>query len=75
MWNDEIVEEVRQVADQYAKEHHYDINDIYEDLKTKEQASGRQVVCFTPKLPTQDTTPLDKTADATSLAQRFIAAR
>jgi len=64
MWNDEIVEEIRQVADQYAKEHHYNINEIYDDLKTKEQASGRQIVCFTPKRPLQYAVPPDKKAVA-----------
>ena len=64
MWNDEIVEEVRQAADQYAREHHYDINEIYNDLKIKEQASGRLLVSFTPKRPRQYTAPSVNKADA-----------
>ena len=64
MWNDEIVDEVRQVADQYAKEHHYDIDEIYHDLKAKEQASGRQLVCFPPKRPTPSVNTPDNKADA-----------
>ena len=64
MWNDEIVEEVRQVADQYAKEHHYNIDEICNDLKAKEKASRRPVACFSPKRPPQYMLPPDNKADA-----------
>ena len=37
MWNDEIVDEVRRVREQYVAEHHDDLDEIYRDLLTKEQ--------------------------------------
>ncbi len=44
MWKDEIVEEIHQIRDRYAKSFNYDLNAIFEDLRKKEAESGREVV-------------------------------
>ena len=44
MWKDEIVEEIHQIRDNYAKSFNYDLNSIFEDLRKKEAESGREVV-------------------------------
>ena len=64
MWNDEIVEEVRRVRDAYAKEHHYDIDEMFRDLKAQERESGRTVVCTPPQRPTQSEIASYNKADA-----------
>ena len=45
---DEIVEEVRRIRQEYAKEHDYDLNKIFEDLKNADRGD-REVVSFSPK--------------------------
>lgn len=64
MSNDEIVDEVRQAREQYVATHHDDIDEIYNDLKAKEQASGRNTVCFPPKHPTRNTVTHNEDVDA-----------
>ena len=49
MWQDPIVEEVRQLREAYAEEFDYDLWAIHRDLKAQEEASGRKVVSFPPK--------------------------
>jgi hypothetical protein len=44
MWKDEIVEEIHQIRDNYAKSFNYDLNAIFEDLRKKQAESGREVV-------------------------------
>ena len=51
MWNDPIVEEVRQVRDEHAKKFNYDLRAIAEDLKKQQATSGRKVVALSPKKP------------------------
>jgi hypothetical protein len=46
-----VVEDVRRIRKAYAKQFGYDLKAIYRDLKTKEQASGRQLVSFPPRRP------------------------
>lgn len=64
MWNDEIVEDIRRVRDQYAREHHYDIDEIAKDIKAKQQASEHPLVCFPPKRPSSGIKPGDENVDA-----------
>ena len=45
-WNDEIVEEVRRVRDEYAAKFDYDISAICADIRKKQVESGRKVVSF-----------------------------
>jgi hypothetical protein len=44
MWKDEIVEEIHQIREAYAKSFDYDLDAIFEDLRKKEAESGRAVV-------------------------------
>jgi hypothetical protein len=44
MWTDEIVEEIHQIREQYAKSFNYDLDAIFADLRKKEAASGKKVV-------------------------------
>ncbi len=49
MWKDEIVEEVRRVRDEYAAKFNYDLDAIYEDIKTQEKQTKRKVVSLPPR--------------------------
>jgi hypothetical protein len=49
MWNDEIVEEIHQIREAYAKSFNYDLDAIFEDLRKKETESGREVVSLSRK--------------------------
>ena len=49
MWKDEIVEEVREARRVHAAAHGHDLRRIFEDLKRKQDASGRPVVTLQPK--------------------------
>jgi hypothetical protein len=49
MWIDEIVEEVRAIRDTHAARFDYDLDAIYQDLKTQEQHSQRRIVNLPPK--------------------------
>ena len=51
MWNDEIVEEVRKVRDEYAAQFDYDLEAIFKDVKRQEEKSDREVVSRPPKKP------------------------
>ena len=44
MWIDEIVEEIHQIRDDYARSFNYDLDAIFADLRKKEAESGREVV-------------------------------
>ena len=50
MYDDPIVDEVRNVRDAHAAKFRYDLDAIFRDLKAKEQASGRQFVRYPPRL-------------------------
>ena len=49
MWKDPIVEKVRLVRDSYAKQFNYDLEAIYNDLKSQETKSDREFVSLSPK--------------------------
>lgn len=49
MWQDEIVEEIHQIREAYAKSFNYDLDAIFEDLRKKEAESGREVVSLSRK--------------------------
>ena len=51
MWNDEIVEEVRKVRDEYAAKFHYDLEAIFRDINEKEKHSTHKVVSLPAKKP------------------------
>lgn len=49
MWKDEIVEEIHQIREAYAKSLNYDLDAIFADLRKKQSASGREVVNLSRK--------------------------
>ncbi len=49
MWQDPIVNEVRQIREAHATEYNFDLRAIYVALKKAEQKSKRQKVTFSPK--------------------------
>jgi hypothetical protein len=49
MWTDEIVEEIHQIREKYAKSFNYDLDAIFADLRQKEAASGKKVVTLLRK--------------------------
>ncbi|GAP99320.1 hypothetical protein [Leptolyngbya sp. NIES-2104] len=44
MWTDEIVEEIHQIREAYAKSLNDDLDAIFADLRKKEADSGREIV-------------------------------
>jgi hypothetical protein len=51
MWKDEIIEEVREARRAHAAAHGHDLRRIFEDLKRKQESSGRMVVTLQPRPP------------------------
>ncbi|MBI1927988.1 hypothetical protein HYR99_27570 [Candidatus Poribacteria bacterium] len=49
MIKDPVVEEVRQLRDEYAKQFTYDLEAIYRDLKEQEKKGGRKYVLLSPR--------------------------
>lgn len=49
MWTDEIVEEIHQIREEYAKSFNYDLDAMFADLRKKEAESGREVVTLSRK--------------------------
>ena len=49
MWDDEIVEEVRQVREQHAEKFDFDLWAIYRDLKEQERGSERKLITLSPR--------------------------
>jgi hypothetical protein len=47
MYKDEIIEEIRKNREEYARSFNYDLNAIYKDLKSKQNAHSQKIV----KLP------------------------
>ena len=52
---DEIVEEVRAARDAYAARFNYDLVEMYNDLKAKEQARSRNIAALQPVEPQPQT--------------------
>jgi hypothetical protein len=46
---DPIVDEVRKVREDYAKQFNFDLNAIFDDLQRRQRESGRNTVSFPPK--------------------------
>jgi hypothetical protein len=49
MWRDPIVEEVRRYRQEYAAQYNYDLKAICQDLRERQEKSGRKVVSLLPK--------------------------
>ena len=60
MIHDPIVEEIREIRQEYAAQFNHDIDAICEDLRRKQQQSGRKVVSRKPRPAT--TKPEDQPA-------------
>lgn len=51
MWRDPIVEEVRQLREQYAAQFNHDLKAICRDLRRRQSEGGRKVVALPSKTP------------------------
>ena len=60
MFNDPIVEEIRKHRQEYAAQFNYDIDAICDDIRSRQQQSGRKVVVRKPRPAT--TKPKDQPA-------------
>ena len=49
MWEDTIVEEVRQVRSHHAEKFNFDLRLIFQDLKEQERLGARELVTFPPR--------------------------
>jgi hypothetical protein len=49
MTEDEIMQELRAIREEYAAEHEYDLQSIFEDAKKHEGEGGRRVLRAQPK--------------------------
>jgi hypothetical protein len=47
--NDPIVQEVRQAREEYARLFNFDLKAMFDDLRRRQQESGRKTVSFPPK--------------------------
>lgn len=48
---DSLVQEIRTIREEYARQFDFDLQAIHRDLKEQEKASGRQVVSLPPRRP------------------------
>lgn len=48
---DNVLQEVRQIREAYAKQFGYDFQAIHRDLKKQEQSSSRRIVSLPPRRP------------------------
>jgi hypothetical protein len=51
MWTDEIVEEVRRVREAHSATHGHDLRRIVQDLRRRQDASGKEAVSLQPRPP------------------------
>jgi rubrerythrin len=49
MHNDPIVEEVRRIRDEFARQHDYNLRAMFEDLRQQEKAHADLLVTYPPK--------------------------
>jgi len=53
MWKDPIVEEVRKIREEHAKQFNYDLRAIVGNLRRQQEQSGRKYVRFEPRRPSE----------------------
>ena len=53
MWKDPIVEEIRKIRQQHAKQFNYDLRAIVDDLRKQQKQTGRKYVRFEPRRPSE----------------------
>ena len=51
MWNDEIVEEVRRVREEFAAKYNYDISAMCVAIREYEKANGIKTISRPPRVP------------------------
>jgi len=68
MHKDEIVEETRRLRDEYAKKFNYDLDLIFEDLKRKQEESGRKYVSFSDEKISTKNRPVKKSKNSKKAA-------
>lgn len=49
MWKDPIVEETRELREQYASKHNHDIDAIFEDIQQRQSKTDKKWVSFPPR--------------------------
>jgi len=49
MWQDPIVEEIRQLRQQYGAQFNHDLKAICQDLRERQNKGGRKVVTLPPR--------------------------
>jgi len=64
MWNDEIVEEIHRIREEYAAKFNHDIGAIYADIRRQQADSDREFISFPRRPPQSDTSgiSIDKKA-------------
>ena len=67
MIDDPIVDEVRKIREEYARQFNYDLDAICKDLQEKQAASGRKIVSFPPNRPERP-----RTVPAAALVQESV---
>jgi len=60
MSKDEVVEEIHQIREEYAKSFNYDLQAIFDYLQKKQANSGRQLISEPLKQPNKSSQKLDK---------------
>jgi hypothetical protein len=61
---DSVLEEVRAIRDQIAREHDYDIDSIFQAFREVERATGQECAILAPRLVAEQTFPADGFAAA-----------
>ena len=51
MWRDQIIEELHEIREDYARKFNFDIHAICRDIQEKQAQSGRKVISFPPRSP------------------------
>jgi hypothetical protein len=51
MWHDPVIEETRKLRDEYASQHHHDIDSIFEDIQKRQATAEKKMVSFPPRKP------------------------
>jgi len=51
MYNDPIIDEIRQIREEYAKQFDYDLEAMAEDLRRRGRKHPERIVSFPPKPP------------------------
>lgn len=53
MWKDEVLEEIYRIREEHAKSFNYDLQAICDDLRNKQEKTGRQIISVPLKHPSQ----------------------